>query len=467
MTREETTRRSFLKTAACGTLALTAPRILHPARDETEKPNIIFVMVDDMGYGDLGCYGQTAIKTPHLDRMAADGTRFTQCYTGSPVCAPCRCILMTGLHSGHCRRRGNRTTAHREDRPARKGLLPLDDGDFTVAEMLREAGYTTGGFGKWGLGNPGTTGTPDRQGFDLFYGYLDQVHAHNYYTDHLYRNAEKEELSGNKEGGKEEYTHDVIAAETFRFIRENKDRPFFCYVPWTIPHGKHVVPSQGEYEKKSWSEKSKNYAAMITRMDSDLGRMFALLEELGIDDKTIVFFTSDNGAEAPFVKTFGSNGPFSGTKRQLYEGGIRVPMIVRWPGRIPAGETSGFVWSLTDFMPTAAALAGIEPPGDLDGKSVLPALLGKKQEAHEFLYWEFHDPFQQAVLLGDRKGIRFGTKEPIRLYDLSADRGETKDIAREHPEIVARMESIMNSEHVDSIYWPLVEHPKKRNRTKK
>ena len=380
------TRRNFLKTAACGALALAARRFAHGAPAASEKPNIIFVMVDDMGYGDVGCFGQKKIKTPHIDRMAAQGTRFTQCYTGSPVCAPCRCILMTGLHSGHCRRRGNRTTAHGDDRPARKGLLPLAADDFTVAAMLKEAGYTTGGFGKWGLGNPDTTGTPDKHGFDLFYGYLDQVHAHNYYTDYLIRNTDKEELPGNKDGKKEQYTHDVIAAETFRFIRENRDNSFFCYVPWTIPHGKYVVPDQGPYEDEPWGDTQKNYAAMITRMDADLGKLFALLEELGIDEKTIVFFTSDNGPNPPFIETFDSNGPFRGVKRQLYEGGIRMPTIVRWPGKVPAGATSDFVWTFTDFMPTAAALAA--------------------------------------------------------------------------------MESIMNKEHIDSVYWPLLEHPKKKAKKK-
>jgi len=382
------------------------------------------------------------------------------------VCAPCRCILMTGLHSGHCRRRGNRTTAHRDGREARKGLLPLAADDFTVAAMLKEAGYITGGFGKWGLGNPGTTGTPDKHGFDLFYGYLDQVHAHDYYTDHLFRNIDREELPGNKSGKKEQYTHDVIAAETFRFIRENKDNPFFCYVPWTIPHGKYVVPDQGCYKDEPWGGRQKNYAAMITRMDADLGRLFALLEELGIDEKTIVFFTSDNGPNPPFIETFDSNGPFRGVKRQLYEGGIRMPMIVRWPGQVPAGETSDFVWTFTDFFPTAAALGGIEPPGDLDGMNVLPALRGEKQNAHDHLYWEFHDPFHQAVRKGEWKGIRFGTEEPIELYNLAVDRGETTDVAKDHPEIVAAMKSIMNEEHVDSVYWPLVEHPKRKAKKK-
>jgi len=226
------------------------------------------------------------------------------------------------------------------------------------------------------------------------------------------------------------------------------------------------VPDQGCYKDEPWGGRQKNYAAMITRMDADLGRLFALLEELGIDEKTIVFFTSDNGPNPPFIETFDSNGPFRGVKRQLYEGGIRMPMIVRWPGQVPAGETSDFVWTFTDFFPTAAALGGIEPPGDLDGMNVLPALRGEKQNAHDHLYWEFHDPFHQAVRKGEWKGIRFGTEEPIELYNLAVDRGETTDVAKDHPEIVAAMKSIMNEEHVDSVYWPLVEHPKRKAKKK-
>jgi len=458
-------RRDFMKCTAAGTLALSLP-LSATARRGGRKPNIIFIMVDDMGIGDVGCYGQKLIHTSQMDKMAEEGTRFTDCYTGSPVCAPCRCILMTGLHSGHCRRRGNKVKAHANDMDAKKGLLPLAKTDFTVAAMLKKAGYVTGGFGKWGLGNPGTTGTPDKHGFDTFYGYLDQVHAHTYYTDHLYRDSKREDIPPGKDG-KQPYSHHLIADETLKFIRKNKDRPFFCYVPWTPPHGRFEIPSQGIYADKKWTEKQKNYAAMVTLLDTDLGRLLDLLKELKIDEHTIVFFTSDNGPNKQWLQHFDSSGPYRGVKRQLYEGGIRMPMIVRWPGKVPAGKTSDFAWTFADFMATAAELAGTEPPKKTDSMSVLPTLLGRKQEPHKHLYWEFYSPFHQAVRIGNFKGVRYGTKEPIELYDLASDPGEKKDIAEKHPKICKQMAAIMRSEHADTPYWPTHERRKAKGGKRK
>ena len=420
-------------------------------------PNIIFIMSDDQGQYDLGCYGSPHVKTPYLDQMAAEGMKFSQVYAGSPVCAPTRCSLMTGKHSGHITRRDNRAS-HQPDLPFRqRKLVPLHEEDFTLAEMLQAAGYATGGFGKWGLGNPGTSGTPYTQGFDLFYGYLDQVHAHSYYTDFLMCNADTIPIPENADGKRAVYSHDLIAEEALSFIRNHQEEPFFLYLPYTPPHGKYEVPDNSEYADKDWPEQSKNYAAMITRMDRDIGRMFALLKELNLDDNTIVFFTSDHGPNPPFVKSIQSNHPFRGIKRQVLEGGLRVPMIVRWPGQIKAGSESDFAWAFWDVMPTFADLARIPVPDEMDGFSVLPTLLGQEQAAHESLYWEFYNPFQQAVRMGKWKGIRLGTEEPIHLFDLSQDIEERTNLADKHPEIVQQIAEIMEAEHEESPYWPVVE----------
>ena len=455
-------RRAFLiGTAAGAAAAWGAPRVR--AGRAASKPNIIFIMADDQGWADLGCYGSKHVLTPNLDRMAASGLRFTDAYTGSPVCGPARCTLMTGLHAGHGTRRDNTAKALQEtfkDRP----LVPLKPDDVTVASLLKKAGYATGMIGKWGLGNPGTTGTPDKHGFDYYFGYLDQVHAHDYYTDYLLRNGERVELDGNKGGKKEQYTHDLFAADALRFIGRHKDEPFFLYLPYTTPHGKYVVPDDAPYSDKPWPQPIKNYAAMITRMDEDIGEMMALLKELGLDENTIVFFTSDNGPNSPHVKHLDSNGPFKGGKRVLYEGGVRAPLIVRWPGKIPAGTVTDYQTIFYDFLPTAADLAGIAPPANTDGMSILPTLLGKKQPPRDFLYWEFFSPCQQAVRIGNWKAVRRGTKDPMELYDLAKDPGETRDVAGQHPDIVKRMAAVMAREHTDNKYWPLVEHVRGRKK---
>ena len=460
-------RREFIRRCTAGATALAAGGLpCRPAAAAPRRlPNIIFILADDLGYGDLGCYGQKKIKTPHLDRMAAEGIRFTQCYAGSAVCAPTRCALMTGLHTGHCTRRDNTAKAGGpfKGRP----LIPLRANDSTVAAMLKQAGYVTGGIGKWGLGNPGTAGTPELHGFDHFFGYLDQVHAHDYYPTDLLRNGKKTALDGNRNGRREQYTHDLFAADTLEFIGRHKDRPFFLYLPYTLPHGKYIVPSDAPYTQESWPQQHKNYAAMVTRLDATVGHILARLKALGLDEHTLVIFMSDNGPNPPFLGQFHSAGGLRGIKRRLYEGGIRVPTIARWPGKCPAGVVSDFVWSQVDFMPTAAEMAGIEPPKNLDGMSVLPTLLGRKQKPHEFLYWEIHSPFHQAVRMGRWKGIRFGTDEPLELYDLSADPGEQDDVAAKHPGVVKKIVAYLATARTQSKYWPARPHKGKRRRKKK
>ena len=425
---------------------------------EDTPPNIIFIMADDLGYGDLGCYGQDLIKTPHIDSIAKNGVLFTYCYAGSAVCAPARDALMTGRHSGHLDRRENQAKAHRNE--LTRGLVPMPDKTVTVAELLKDQGYATGGFGKWGLGNPGTTGSPEKQGFDLWYGYLDQVHAHDYYTDYLVRSIPgkgsiNETIPGNKDGKSESYTADLIHEESLAFIRKNKERPFFCYLATTLPHGDYVVPSLGMYADKDWSKKEKTYAAMVTRMDRHIGEVLALLKELKIDNNTIVFFTADHGPEEVSLGRFHGSFGQRGMKRSLYEGGVRVPMVVQWPGKIKPGSVSDFVWWHPDFLPTAVELAGGVKPADVDGVSVLPTLLGEAQRPHEHFYFEFHDPFQQSVRRGKWKAIRFGISKPTQLYDLEADPNEQVNLAETKPELVEELEAVMDSSRTTNKYWPL------------
>ena len=430
------------------------------------KPNIIFIQADDLGYGDLSCYGQRKFKTPNIDRLAAEGLRFTQYYAGSTVCAPSRSALMTGQHTGHTRIRGN----------ARYPLLPED---VTVAEVLKAtpgAGYKTALIGKWGLGEAGTTGVPNRQGFDYFFGYLNQRHAHNYYPTFLWRNEERiklrnvvpdedEEGSGNSTN-RVDYTHDLMAEEALKFIERNSGGPFFLYLAFTIPHANNEaknkgmeVPDLGEFASEDWPDQEKAKAAMITRMDRDVGRLMASLKKLGIDEKTLVFFTSDNGphreggADPDF---FDSNGPLRGIKRDLYEGGIRVPMIARWPKRIKGGAKSDQVWAHWDLLPTLAEIAGVKPPANIDGISMLNALLGRRQRNHEFLYWEFHERgFSQAARMGDWKAVRKSPDSPLELYDLKNDLGEQNDVAAKHPEVVKKIEDYLRTARTESELWPI------------
>ena len=425
---------------------------LHAA-DRAAKPNIVFIMADDAGIGDFSAYGCKYGETPHIDRLAKEGMRFTRAYSGSAVCAPTRCVLMTGIHTGHGLRRAN---------DSRDGPIFLPPDQMTAARLLHDAGYATGGFGKWGLGNPGSTGVPEKQGFDLFYGYYDQTHAHDYFTPYLIRNSAKEVIPGNAGKGKTTYSHTLIADETLKFIEDHKDGPFFCYAAWTPPHGKYEIPSDVPYSDKPWPEMVKNYAAMVALIDRDVGRVMQKLKDLGLDENTLVIFTSDNGANREFIEPLGSTGGLRGYKRMLYEGGIRAPFIARWPGRIKAGTTSDLLTSHVDFLATAADLTGAKLTGKTDGISILPTLLGKEQTVkHDSLYFEIYEPFfQQAVTTGDWKGYRLGTDAPLTLFDLKADPAEKNDVASQHPDVTKRIEQILAREHTASPHWDAPAQPK-------
>jgi len=434
---------------------------------QEKPPNIIFILADDLGYGDLGCYGQKHILTPNIDQLAGEGIRFTQCYAGSTVCAPTRSVLMTGQHTGHTTVRGNLGwIGPPENR--RPHEIAINDEDITVAEILKLAGYSTGVAGKWGLGDSSTAGIPTRQGFDQWLGFLNQRHAHGYFPEFLWENDRMVQLKGNLGGNQNDWVHDRLTNFSLDFIREHSKNPFFLYLAYTIPHGRYEVPSDAPYSNKPWHQDIKNYAAMVTLMDRDLGKIIELLKELGIDDNTIVFFASDNGAEiyyfqktqivSEYEATLQSPGPLRGWKRDLTEGGIRIPMIVRWPGKIAAGKVSDFPWAFWDFLPTAADLSGADIPPQLaiDGFSVLPTLLGeKKQEPHEFFYWEFHERgFQQAVRHGDFKAIRFKQGEPLALYDITKDVKELNNIAGQHPNVIERIETYLETARTSTPYFP-------------
>lgn len=458
------TRRAFCQSILTGAINVTLMRASAPQMSITESrrrlPNIIFILADDLGYADLGCYGQKHIRTPNIDRLATEGMRFTQCYTGSPICAPSRCVLMTGKHTGHCRVRGNFAKVGGVlvlDNGPPQRRVPLEPGDITVAEVLKQANYVTGAVGKWGLGEPGTDGVPNRQGFDEWFGYLNQRRAHTYYPPFLWRNEEKVVLEGNQGGQRKQYSHDLFTEFALDFIRRHRDKPFFLYLAYTIPHARYEIPSIEPYADRPWSYQAKVYAAMVTRLDRDVGRIMALLSELGLDEHTLIFFCSDNGAARRWDGLFDSCGPLRGKKGQLYEGGIRTPMIVRWRGRIPANVVSDQVWYFADFMPTVAELVGVKAPSDIDGVSILPTLLGEEQSLNErFLYWEhFGSGFQQAVRVGNWKAIRSNLGKPLELYNLAVDVGERHNVAEQHPDVVERIEAYLKTARTDSENWPL------------
>ena len=411
----------------------------------SNKPNVIFILADDLGYGDLGCFGQKKIKTPNLDRIASEGIRFTQAYAGTTVCAPSRCALMTGQHTGHCHIRGNK-----EHKP--EGQEPMPAGTFTVAHLMKKAGYFTGMIGKWGLGKPDSASTPDKTGFDYFFGYNCQMKAHEYYPTSLWRNSSQVPLDGKT------YSHDLMANDSLDFVKRNKDKPFFLYLPFTIPHGKFQVPSQEPYSNEDWPAQQKNIAAMVTRMDKDVGRLLALLKELRLDENTLVFFASDNGAGYQ-PKFFESSGPLRGWKRDMYEGGLRSPSIARWPGKIQPGMVSGQVWAFWDLMPTLAELTGQKSPANMDGVSILPTLLTGISFERPPLYFEFHERgFTQAARIGDWKAVRLGTKLPIQLYDMKTDIAEAHDVAAQHPDVVKRFDEYLKTARTDSEIWPIREN---------
>jgi len=441
---------------------------------ETAKSNLVFILADDLGYGDLSCYGQTHFRTPNIDKLAAEGRTFTQFYAGSTVCAPSRCVLMTGLHTGHCFIRGN-------------AKLNLRPDDVTVAELLKNAGYATGLFGKWGLGHEGSTGVPTQQGFDEFFGYLDQHHAHNYYPAFLHRGEERVPLKnvvpGNGDFGdgvatkRLDYSADLILDEALGFVDRHKDGPFFLYYATTLPHANNEgkkegmeIPKLGEFASKDWPAPQKGLAAMITKLDAGVGQLMTKLDEHGLADNTLVIFTSDNGPhneggnEASY---FDSNGPLRGIKRAPYEGGIRVPFIARWSGKVPAGTESDHVGYFGDLMATAAEISGATASKNLDSISFLPALLGKSnQPQHEFLYWEFYEQGSfQAIRMGDWKAVaRPIGGDDIELYNLKNDLDESDDVAAKHPDVVAKAREIFQREHVPSPHWKVPAGKKKNGK---
>ena len=444
------------------------------------KPNIVFILADDLGYGDLSCYGQERFATPNIDRLAAEGLLFTQHYAGSTVCAPSRSALLTGLHTGHTYIRGNR-----EVRP--EGQWPLPDSIVTLPELLRGAGYVTGAFGKWGLGFPGSSGAPRAQGFDRFYGYNCQRQAHNYYPYHLWADDQRVLLPGNRDTLERTYAPDLIHREALDFLTANRDTTFFLFYPHVIPHAELAVPdsvlleSAADYgEERPWQgtddgPRYKNggygtvtrpratFAAMVALLDRHVGEIVERLELLGLRDQTLIVFTSDNGphreggADPAF---FDSNGPLRGFKRDLYEGGIRVPFIVNQPGYVVPGVTD-HVSAFWDVLPTVASLAGLPVPENTDGLSFLPTLRGNSagQMQHAFLYWEFHElGGRQAVRAGDWKGVRYDVfadpDGPLELYDLGDDAGETTDVAAQHPDIVRRLDTLLRAAHRPSPEFP-------------
>ncbi len=421
-----------------------------------EKPNIIFIMADDLGYTDLGAYGGELINTSNIDQLANEGIRFTQAYAGAPVCAPSRSVLMTGQHTGRTRVRGN--FAKVGGTPP-QGRLPLQPEDVTVAEVLKMAGYVTGITGKWGLGEPGTTGIPAKQGFDQWFGYLNQRHAHTYYPEYVWHNQDSVVLDGNLEGKDKTYVHDLFTDFALDFIENNSDTAFFLYLPYTIPHSDLVVPTLGEYAEKDWKEKEKIYAAMVTRMDGDIGKIVKLLEEKGIEENTMIFFCSDNGAASRWEGRFNSSGPLRGYKRDMYEGGIRTPMIVKYPPKVPANTIdSTHYWYFADVLPTLADVAGVSVPENINGVSVKPIIFGENQPTllSRFLYWEFYEKgFQQAVRWKQWKAIKLAPEKDWMLYNLEKDLAEKNNIADEHPQVLDTIKSYVDTARVMSPHWPV------------
>jgi len=433
------------------------------------RANIILIQADDLGYGDLSAYGQAKFRTPSLDALAAGGIRFTQYYAGSTVCAPSRAALMTGLHTGHTWIRGN-------------GEFPLRDEDVTVAMALREAGYRTAVVGKWGLGKPGTGGDPNRKGFDYAFGFLDHRHAHRQFTDHLYKNGERYPTDVDHD-----YVNDLFTKEALGFIEKTDTRPFFLYLNYTVPHAELRVPEdslaplRGTFPETPFVNETADakptgaddvslgyrsqpapkaaFAAMIVRMDRDIGAIVGRLRALGIERRTLVMFASDNGPHqeggaAPDY--FKSSGGLRGIKRDLYEGGIRVPFIASWPGTIPAGRVSAHPWAHWDLFPTLAEIAGAKTPSGLDGLSMLRALRGQAQPAHDAFYWEFHERgFQQAVRMGRWKGIRLAKDAPLEIYDLQADPNEARNVAAAQPAVVKKIETYLRTARTDNDLWPI------------
>jgi len=452
----------------------------HSTQQNNNQPNIIYILADDLGYGDLGCYGQKFIKTPHIDQLAAEGIRFTRHYAGCTVSAPSRSSLVTGLHTGHTPIRGNKS--HEPE-----GQYPQPGDTYTIGKMLKDGGYSTGCFGKWGLGYPGSAGAPENQGFDEFFGYNCQSLAHNYYPYYLWHNKDTVWLKGNEGTQTGEYAPDLIHSEALKFIRNNRNRPFFAFLTYIIPHAELVSPDdeiqaiyKGNFSETPWqgtddgpqyrkgpygsaSQPRTDFAAMITRLDKYVGEIMAELKTLGLDKNTVVMFSSDNGphreggADPDFFKSY---GPLRGVKRDLYEGGIRVPMIAWYPEKIKAGSVTDHVSAFWDIMPTFAEMCGTKSAENTDGLSFLPTLYGKRdQKDHDYLYWEFHEQGGKiAVTKGDWKAIWLNVgnseKTTVELYHLSEDIHEDNNLAQQHPEIIVELDMLMRKSHVDVEDFP-------------
>lgn len=451
-----------------------------------ERPNIVLILADDLGWGEIGVYGQKKFKTPNLDRLAREGIRFTQFYSGSSVCAPARCTLMTGYHTGHAQVRGNLRTGGSSLGLTNTGQHPLAEGSVTIGHLLQQRGYRTAAIGKWGLGRFDNSGAPDKQGFDHYFGYLCQLQAHTHYPDHLWRNGEIVKIPENDAGWKgTKHSHDLMTEESLRFIDENADRPFFLYVPYAIPHvsiqatTEAVAEYEGKFDEPKAFKGSRTYiphksprtgyAAMIHMLDRDVGRIMDKLESKGLADKTLIMFTSDNGptfnggSDSAF---FDSAGPFGGLKVDLYEGGIRVPFIARWPGKIRPNTVSLHPAAFWDFLPTLAEVARMKPPHGIDGLSFLPALLGKSAPRHKSFYWEFSGA--QALRMGDWKLVRNSPRRSgiarkarkTELFNLAADPGERHDLAAQMPDKIKELEAEMTRQHTPSKHFPLVRRAK-------
>lgn len=431
------TRRQVLAAAPAASLAPRGQRAPAP-------PNVVLILADDLGYADIGPYGQKLIATPNLDRLAEAGLRFRQAYGGSTVCAPSRCCLMTGRHTGHATIRGNE-----------EPHVPLLRDELTLAELFQRAGYRTGAFGKWGLGTPPDThALPTRKGFDEFFGYYHQIHAHSYFPHMLWDNERESYLTPNFDG-KKIYAHDRILERALQFIDANHATPFFLYAPFTIPHGRFEAPDEKPYENAGWPDVFRTIASMIHRLDASVGAILERLERYGLERRTLVIFTSDNGPGRLAASRFQSSGPLRGVKRDLYEGGIRVPLLARWTGVTRLG-VSDHVCAAWDFLPTFAELLGAPQPARIDGISFLPELLGapSRQRRHEYLYWEFFERgFQQAVRAGGWKAVRRKPGVPIELYDLARDVGETRDVAGANPSVVNRIEEILRTCRTPDPRW--------------
>ncbi|MCX6996437.1 MAG: arylsulfatase, partial [Kiritimatiellaeota bacterium] len=426
--------------------------------------NVVFILADDLGYGDFGAFNGGLSHTPALDALMRESVCLTQHYAASPVCNPSRASLMTGLHTGHAPVRANRVFKAKNTRFTEGGQFPLPAATITVAQLLQQRGYATACMGKWGMGQFDTSGSPLKKGFDHFFGYNCQGHAHSYFPEYLYTNDARIELPENAHGAQKTYAQNLIINDVLGWVRKQKDHPFFLFFPVTLPHGKYEIDDLGAYKDEPWTDTEKQYAAMVARLDSDVGRLLSLLKELDLDEHTLVLFAGDNGSafdpNSPLGRRFNQSmgGKLRNFKRSLYEGGLRQAALARWPGTIPAGRVSDEPWAFWDFLPTAVELSGAKLPANFkpDGLSLVSCLKGGPAPKRDYFYWELHErkPIQ-AVRFGDWKAVRNNPAAPPELYDLATDAGETNNLAPRHPDLVAKAVRLMREAHVDDPNWPM------------